>query len=653
MPKNQRTVSAAVGSASKLPCPFCSQRFWRRDILKQHISRVHSGNSNQVYLCGLCPKYFKSRAAVKLHREMNHSSRVGAARGGQDTFQRVATAHRRACEVYRMPMPARIVQTTEASAAAMPQLRRLLHRLLVEKRNARIALVMTVRFRKASDDSEEEDDEGQQRGDNIDGVEGVDVLTVPMSSSFHTMRYFDGRQQQQIGQMMQQIDQALDSFIHNGSGWVVNNVLSFEVQVMQCHSLAGSCTSHAFTKVRKAGMVVQHSKSPESQQMDGERCFFRAVAAALLDQEGNASPTEQQLEEFVHAWICENVPTPVRVDDIDRFEAANEHLNLAINVVYQDDFHSDEIYPCRASPNLTAEHQITLLLFHMAPPKKEGEEEEDGAADPIMHYALVKNLDDILGKGKRSSNGNYYKHNMSVCFNCFLLFHSRDALVLHASWCHLKQGQKMTLPHKGDKVRYDQLNHETFYPWFFVFDFETLNVPASASCSCTPDKKAQCKHKTHVITTQEPFAYALIMVDKQGKICEHIRYLGPDAGEHFVETVLRLELKYADLLENSYMPLVLTPEVRRSFARADVCYLCQQPFNCDAVMDHCHITGEKTIAHHKNNRVFMLSFFTFIFFFQENILVPRTTAAISSAARSRAGWPDSPTISRATTPTSS
>lgn len=547
--------------------------------------------------------------------EMHHGGRDGE-------FIRTESAHRKACEVYRLTAPEGTRQPAAAVHYGKPKILALLRRLLVEKRNARIALTMNVRFRKANEDHADNDVENDE--DYLgDGVEGVEVLTVPMSSSFQMMRHMSGEEEDQVNDMLNQIDHILDAFVHNGSGWVVNNILGFGVQVMECHALAGECSSHSIRYMKGLEFPsIQHADS--NIDFDGDRCFYRAVAAAILyDRQKEElvyiEPTELQLEEFIHANICENVETPVNVADINKFEDGNSHLNISINVMYQDD-KSPDVYPARASRKLTAKIQINLLLFHMKN-KEEGLEAEDGlSGKPIMHYAWIKHMYEVMGVIKRTKRGERYKHIKHLCFNCFLQFYSHEVLVTHASWCHLETGQKKQLPYPGEVYRYDSTRHEIKYPWFFVFDFECLQLTPKSICKCKPELLHKCKHKTSVVTEQEPFAYGLVMVDRYGKICEEISYMGEDAADHFVDTVLHLESKYRDKIKTDFKKLIVTKHVQTQFNMADMCYLCNKPFQLgamteidhlqdrnpiklDAVMDHDHLTGDYLGAAHNRCNV--------------------------------------------------
>lgn len=593
-PKGKR-AGQRPAAKPKYACGQCDQKFTRQDNLKQHERRVHSGVQGFVHLCGLCPQFFRNLGAVKLHRQLNHPYDTT---GGRDGFKRVRMAHRKACEFYRLEVPPHINQIDRAIQDMLPALKRLLRHQLVDKRNMKASLTMNLRMIKASADEVE-------AAGPVHGVEGVDVLTMPMVSPFKQLRYLEDNEEESIASMLDHIQNTVDVFTHNGSGWVVGDVLTFDVQINQCQALAGSCTSHYYVfRGKQHPRIIHEEEQQVADRMNGNRCFFRAVARCLMEGQTTGLVTETLVEEFIHANICENVETPVRVKDIARFEEANEHLDLAINVLFKDDF-TDDIYPCRASPNIRATNQVNLMLFHTAPPpkrqkglKEEEEEEGGGEGGMILHYAWIKDLSSVMGSKRRSKAGNSYKHKTHLCHNCMLQFHSIDALVNHASWCHTEKGQRKVLPEEGDCVKYDGIEREIKIPHCFVFDFETMQQKPDQACACKPEMLHKCTHKTKVVANQEPFAYALVMVDYEGKVCEHIRYLGENAAEHFVETLVDLETKYRQIDADNYKQLVVTPDIKARHDSTTNCYLCGKKMGYDKCMDHDHQTGEYLGAAH-------------------------------------------------------
>ena len=467
---------------------------------------------------------------------------------------------------------------------------------------------MNVRFVKNDRMDAARDGDGE-----VLGAEGIDVLTVPMNSSVHRMEYM-GEQEGRVTQdMFEQVTNTLEAFNSNGSGWVLSDILSFDVQVMQCQPLNGGCTSHSVTFVRQAGMVIDHLQgSIQNCLLDANRCFFRAVARGILQCEKNEPETERVLEEFIHANIVENISSPVHVRDIETFEQANQHLNLAINVLFEEEG-SGDLYPARASKNIGPDCVVVnLVLFHMAAPERQHDDDEtvsggggDGDAEAeeekspaIMHYAWIPDIGKALGKNKKDKNNHWYSKPAHLCYNCFLRFQSLEALQSHHEWCLSKTGQINKLPFPGEKVSYTSRSREVMYPYFFVYDFETYNKPVARGCSCSDDKIDKCTHKTKIITEQQAFAYGFVMVDRYGKVVESLSYIGDDAAEHFVQTLLEVTEKYREYVHNTNIPLKETPEMLAAYENATTCYMCDKPFCFDKVKDHDHLSGEYLGAAH-------------------------------------------------------
>lgn len=509
----------------------------------------------------------------------------------------------RACEIYKYEVPQEITQVDPALNAVRPHLRDLILRTLAGKRNMKAKLTMNVRFVK-------EREEGAEAPE-LDDVEGVNVLTVPFGSSMKSMRYMSGEERQQMDEMEEQVTENLDTFNSNGSGWVIGDILSFDVQINECLPLQGACSSHDVVYKPKSGIIVTHGDASQSNvQLGGERCFYRAVAKALMSEEGQSRPTERDLEEYIKNNICENVPTPVNVKDIGDFEVANRHLDIGINVMHKSDF-SKEVFPCRATPRIIAKNMVNLLLFHTSP-KVEADGDGVGASGgapqdtptgeepmPIMHYAWIPDICSVLGSSMRSKNGNMYKHKKELCYNCFNHFHNFDALVRHVRWCHQEKGQKKTLPNEGECVFYQGTSKEIMIPNLFVFDFETLQQPAVKKCTCPPEKQQSCKHKTTIVSEQMPIAYSLVMVDRTGKVLENLKYVGKDAATHFIVTLVEMSERYKEYVTQNYEPLIVTESVQKAFDAAIDCYLCEKPLDGNGkVMDHDHLTGEYLGAAH-------------------------------------------------------
>ena len=296
----------------------------------------------------------------------------------------------------------------------------------------------------------------------------------------------------------------------------------------------------------------------------------------------------EELESFVKDNIIVTVKSPVEVDKIKKVEADNAHLDMAINVVFRSE--DGEVFPCYSSRNLDASEVIVLMLYYTQP--KQSDDGEEG----ILHYALIPDPGLLLARRTKSKKGVHQSRRKHICFSCMNHFDRLESLQRHATWCN--RGQMMVLPKPGMTIEYQRRSKEFKIAYVGFMDFETIQCePTTPSCSC---KSSDCQHKTKVIKVQKPVAYSLLILDRNGKMVEHITYAGEDASRHFLGELLRVEEVVMDLID-SVEPMVLTAQQEREFQAATVCYLCHEPFGDPAnykCRDHDHLDGKYLGASH-------------------------------------------------------
>ena len=157
------------------------------------------------------------------------------------------------------------------------------------------------------------------------------------------------------------------------------------------------------------------------------------------------------------------------------------------------------------------------------------------------------------------------------------------------------------IPQKGEKIQYEKKHKEFKLGYVIFFDFETLQKSPEKSCSCSPLEKPNCSHKSHIVSEHEAFAYSLLMLNRDMEVVEDIVYLGDDAMNHFLKTVLRLEKEYTKKLKN-VTPMAISKSEESDFKKARNCHICDEQLGFDRVRDHDHINGRYIgPAHNKCN----------------------------------------------------
>jgi len=462
-----------------------------------------------------------------------------------------------------------------AFTAISGKLERFLHYKIDEKKYFKLGMVLQVGFRKNS--TTVVDSDGEEGEEEEEDVEGLTYLTIPFRAGKCIQMHQGVDVEGFIRTWIYETECSVEEFVRHGSGWIIDNVFFCDAEVAECSPLQGSCEFHTINYRRGIGIVPDLGSKDTI--LDGESCFYLAVGSALAETKSRGE-IERYLVDNVHM----NISTPVRLHDIEKFEKANMHLDLSINVCLIDE--DDNLFPVRVSKNLRAKKKILLVLCHT-----------DEGDNSVMHYCLAEDPPNLLAN-RRKSAGNHYTKKKYLCFNCLTTVGSQEELERHSKWCLQRDSQNLTWPEKGDTISF-QRGKKLFKAGFtFFFDFETLQKEPVKPCKCeSEEERKSCSHKTHIETEHVAFAYSLVMVNRDSEIIEHITHVGEDSGEHFIRKIVELEKKYRAKLKD-VKPMHLTREEEEAFKLATKCHICELPLKKDRVRDHDHLTGEFLGAAH-------------------------------------------------------
>ena len=564
-------------------CDVCDAGFTRRRNMMNHRRKHEQRTPAQRLLCGMCTASFRSRDALLRHRREQHQQQ-------QQRFQYMGGAHRRANELYRMNIPDEIVTIDECLDVVREQAVPLLRQLLARRKRIKVSLVLTVKLTKMDADGEE---------DNRQPTESTQFHL----RSMHLTLMLHGEQtvEQQMSKLCMHIANQFDDFAQNGSGWVLAECETAELEIGECLPLSGGSAGgcymlHLVRKGRRRNGVARHEIEELGERVvlgsegDDHRCFYRALAACLLFTASGKVPTLEEIRVYLEENVHEVVSGAVEVKHIARIEEANAHLDVAVNVICQSE--DGDFFPVRASRRVDAKHVVNMLLFHTAAAGEEEEESEQGRTPPHCHFAWVQNLPQFLG-----SKGRTPKH---FCMNCFNSFTRESTLRMHVAWCHEKNAQRLILPDQGDTIEFLPKNKSVLAPFCFVYDFECYMARPSRACRCsTEEELTRCTHKSKVVAEHVPFAYSYLLFDREGKVLEDRCYIGEDCAEHFITLLLDMEKQYLGALRYGGHPLQMTEEDERAFQAAVDCYLCNKPMAPgDKCRDHCHLGGNFLGAAH-------------------------------------------------------
>lgn len=211
----------------------------------------------------------------------------------------------------------------------------------------------------------------------------------------------------------QQMQNALEEFIHRGSDWRVYVVIGLEVSMVPYIPLSAG----KYTTLPKQ---IQHFKGIVNMQNDDEKCFLWCILAALHPK-GKNPQRIQQYYPYENDLNLNGITFPTPISKIQKFEKQN---NISINVFgYENDF-----FPLYISELESANANVDLLYV-----------EQDGNS----HYCLIKDLNRVLGSTKRAKRKHYF------CQRCLHGFIREDLLKDHLPYCKQFSCQKVEYQVEG------------------------------------------------------------------------------------------------------------------------------------------------------------------------------------------------------------
>ena len=513
-----------------------------------------------MYDCAICGELFQSLHEMRSHIAAHPPDPEYRSLPALDLFEGSSRTYRR---VYTPPVPSvlhtlgldhdRIVNVLSLEAAT--------------KHYAKCSLVLLVEFVKRGDDDQDI------------------FINLPIRSQSFTIT-LEQIYAAQVATAQQQIEQTVDDFLQNGSGWVVNAVFRCDVEIAKCRPLTGSCGSGQLSietsREVKSLKVLQRIDGVE---VDG-RCFLYAVARYFVGRDDLAE---------VKAFVERNFDTtginiPVDVKQVAKFEELNSHLDMKINVLFKE---GTSIYPLRVRRTEEVKtHHINLLLYQAL---------LNGAL--VRHYVHINNLGKILRKEyewnvksvakrmkyRRKTARSYQK--LHVCPNCLAKFASTHTMEKHFELCRLNKELRVDVPQFGDCLSFKHWVNKFKVPLVGFYDFEAVQtVPESRCLTCT--SATLCHHKASVEYVQEAGTFSIIIVNHLGTVVFSHTYSGDDAAAVFVSTLLDIEPQLAEQLA-VLEPMKLTRAEEAQFREAYQCHICEKGFTelDERVRDHCHLTG--------------------------------------------------------------
>ena len=339
-----------------------------------------------------------------------------------------------------------------------------------------------------------------------------------------------------------------DSFIHLGSGWMVDHISKLRMSVCKYHPLSGGgkhCPSLPKTLLEK--------KATTSIVCPNDDCFIYCILAALFPQKRNPN-RYTKYKKYVKKLVTSNLTYPVSIKQIPRFEKDN---NLSINCYGFEKI----IHPLYISKH-KSKKEVDLLLYK-------------------NHYYLIRNLSRLICSLNSKNYGRRF-----ICRSCLSVHYSEEKLQNHLNFCD-NDGQRYTLPPPNTYKSFENFRGQIMNDFVIFFDMESALVNNS-----TEEASSSSSSKLKKIARHQPIAVGAKRVCIIPEFDGELRlFTGEDCIEQFLEYLSNEHAMIQTLRWVEYKDIDWTPESLRDFHSKKHCDFCGRQFSQEVrkTADHNHI----------------------------------------------------------------
>jgi uncharacterized C2H2 Zn-finger protein len=279
----RRHIKTCKSTGAQFRCSDCSAVFSRSYNLRRHRETLHGeGGVRLAYACGACDLSFATQNQLKKHRKLAHRPLVK--RG----FSVRQSAHNGVLQALRLPFPRRIKTVAQAQRFFLPRVVREIKRGLSLMKRFKFCLILHVEMIQLSEDAE--------------------TIKESMVFPFRTLQAEISHRSmipRRLLDAMAFMRDSISEFLHRGSGWILSDIMTLDLELSKCHILAGGgCGLHGMTNRKKTGLgldlrrgflpnphakkCVKRADREERERRGKQDCFFLAVASHFVGEKPDA-----------------------------------------------------------------------------------------------------------------------------------------------------------------------------------------------------------------------------------------------------------------------------------------------------------------------------------------------------------------------------
>ena len=393
-----------------------------------------------------------------------------------------------------------------------------------------------------------------------------------------------------IDSMIETIEERFQNFTNRGSNWVLERVLSLDVQMTQYIPLRG----RSYIPLPN---VLKNKKAIINMKNDDNECFKWCVTRALFPVNKHPERIDKNLRENSKRLNWNDLKFPIDFKQITHFENLNQ--NISINVF---GYEKKAVYPLRLFKAPEGQHKINLLLI---------------ADDVKKHYCLIKDMSKLLSSQITKHNGSIH-----ICLRCLNAFKTNEKLEIQKEIC--QSNEFIEMPEEETFIEFENHIRSQKMPFVIFADFESLVEPISG-CQPNPEKCFTNQFQKH-----KPCGFFYhIKCSFDEKLSKTVTYRMKNEKEDISQIFVEMIEDDITRIQNiPKKPLIMTQNDWKDFNESTKCWICQEEFEKDSpsgnpseardekkVRDHCHFTGKfRGAAHNSCNLRYRKPWFTPVIF---------------------------------------
>ena len=403
--------------------------------------------------------------------------------------------------------------------------------------------------------------------------------------SIYKMAFFNGRAktitkpndiEPKLSMSRQEILNAIDKWVSEGSGWVIDSINNHCINVTTYKPLHGSSYIELPIELQNSAKGLINIKNKD------DECFRWCHIRRLIPQKKYPQRIKKEEKRLIEGLNYEGIEFPVSQKHYNKVEKQN---SIRINVF---GYENGQPFPIHISKE-TFEDQMNLLLI---------------VKDEKKHYVLIKDFNTFM------HNQSEHKDEKHFCMFCLQCFSSESILVKHTNNCLIINGAKaINMPKQGDNIlKFNNFHKQLPVPFVIYADFEAITKKVQG-CKQSEEMEKYKDKRSYIEAYQTDkdcgYGYKVVCCynDKYSKPIQ--TYRGENDVYKFMEKMLE-EVEYCKAVVKKHFnkPLVMTEDDDQCFRTMDGCNICGEKYTDKDVRirDHCHITGKfKGSAHQECN----------------------------------------------------